>query len=83
MATQGADRDRIAVAKDIGDMEPLTADEIRAALQRLLSAPALARAPKISRLLAYLVDVHLDGSVLAFDDGHWQRRRRQVDGLRA
>ena len=45
MATQGADRDRIAVAKDIGDMEPLTADEIRAALQRLLSAPALARAP--------------------------------------
>lgn len=62
MATQGADRDRIAVAKDIGDMEPLTADEIRAALQRLLSAPALARAPKISRLLAYLVDVHLDAT---------------------
>jgi hypothetical protein len=62
MATQGADRDRIAVAKDIGDMDPLTADEIRAALQGLLSAPALARAPKISRLLVYLVDVHLDAT---------------------
>lgn len=62
MATQGADRDRIAVAKDIGDMDPVPADEIRAALQRLLSAPALARAPKISRLLVYLVDVHLDAT---------------------
>lgn len=62
MATQGAGRDRSAVANDIRDMDPLTADEIRAALQRLLSAPALARAPKISRLLAYLVDVHLDAT---------------------
>ncbi|WP_425088459.1 hypothetical protein [Stappia sp.] len=62
MATQEAGRDRIAVAKDTGDVEPLTADEIRAALQRLLSAPALARAPKISRLLAYLVNVHLDAT---------------------
>jgi hypothetical protein len=60
MATQGAERDRIAFAKDTREAEPLAADEIRAALQRLLSAPALARAPKISRLLVYLVDTHLE-----------------------
>lgn len=61
MATQGEGRDRDAAVHDTGDMRALPAEEVRAALKRLLSAPALARAPKISRLLVYLVDAHLDG----------------------
>ncbi|SDT91083.1 hypothetical protein [Stappia sp. ES.058] len=40
----------------------MSAGEVRAALERLLAVPALARAPKISRLLVYLVDAHLDGT---------------------
>ncbi|WP_349359577.1 hypothetical protein [Stappia sp.] len=39
-----------------------SAEEIRAALAALLAIPALARAPKSSRLLTYLVETHLRGA---------------------
>ncbi|WP_029058565.1 helix-turn-helix domain-containing protein [Stappia stellulata] len=60
MATHGAERDRQASTPVTIETNPLAADDVRAALQRLLAVPALARAPKISRLLVYLVEAHLD-----------------------